>query len=331
MLSDKELDIIACMAFDASLSVAEVSRITGLREHVVRHSLKKLLDGGAISLRPFVNPYALGLMEFYAEVTLETPGHAPLADLTQAFVDAPTSTFVNELAGDYHLAVMFLTQSLMDVPRFFNEICRKVPEVKFRKLVSPVFEVKVSHPNRKDKGANNNWVSYSAGTEAQKFDELDQKILISLGTGKIASRRELGSRCGVPESTIDYRLQTLQQRGILLAMGYRAVAASITPVHYSLRVSASRPCAELKSRIDEVALKHPSVRAVLTLLGAVDYLIDVRLSEAGFISAFTQELHLYLEPYISKIEVVPVLRNHKVYVNPDELDLIRKLGSAGQG
>jgi hypothetical protein len=95
-------------------------------------------------------------MEFYSEVTLETPGQAALADLTQAFVDAPTSTFVNELAGDSHLAIMFLTQSLIDVPRFFNEICRKVPEVKFRKLVSPVFEVKVSHPNRKDKGANNN-------------------------------------------------------------------------------------------------------------------------------------------------------------------------------
>ena len=329
MLSEKELDIIACMAFDASLSVAEVGRLTGLREHVVRHSLKKLLDGGAIALRPFVNPYALGLMEFYGEVALETPGHAALAALTKAFVDAPTSTFVNELTGDYHLSVMFLAQSLMDVPRFFDEICRKVPEVKFRKLVFPVFEVKVCHPNRTNKDANNNTVSYGAGTERQKFDELDQKILISLGTGKISSRRDLGRRCGVPESTVDYRLQSLQQRGILLAIGYRAVAPSNTPAHYSLRITASRPCAELKARIDEVALKHPAVRVVLTLLGSVDYSIDVRFSEAAFISTFTQELHRFLEPYISKIEVVPVLKNHKVYVNPDELDLIQKLRSAG--
>ena len=325
MLSEKELDIIACMAFDASLSVADVSRATGLREHVVRHSLKKLVDDGAIRLRPFVNPYALGLMEFYVEVAIQTPGQAALSALTKAFVDAPTSTFVNELTGENHLSVMFLAQSLLDIPRFFDEICRKVPEVKFRKLVSPVSEVKVCHPNRKDKGAHNNTVSYSAGTEPQKFDELDEKILISLGTGKISSRRELSKRCGVAESTVDYRIQTLQQRGILLAMGYRALTPTDTLAHYWLRVSASRPCVELKARIDEIAVKNPSVRAVLTLLGFVDYVIDVRLTQAGLISTLSQELHRYLEAYISKIEVVPVLANHKVYVNPDDLDIIRRL------
>ncbi len=325
MLSDKELDIIACMAFDASLSVAEVSRITGLKEHVVRHSLKKLVDGGTIKLRPYVNPYAIGLMEFYAEVSLETPGQAALTSLTKAFVDAETSTFVSELTGDRHFSVMFLAQSLMDVPRFFDAICRKVPDVKFRKLVSPVFEVKVCHPNRTDRGAHNNTVSYNAGAERQKFDELDEKILISLGTGRIASRRELSKRCGVPQTTVDYRLQTLQQRGILLAIGYRALTPTDTLAQYSLRVSASRPCVELKARIDEVAVKHPSVCSVLTLLGLVDYVVDVRLTNAALISSFSQELHRYLEPYISKIEVVPVLVNHKVYVNPDHLDVIRKL------
>ena len=328
MVSEKDLDIIACMAFDASMSVADVSRATGLKEHVVRHSLKKLVDGGAIVLRPYVNPYALGLMEFYAEIALETPGQAALSALTKAFVDAPTSTFVSELTGDNHLSVMFLAQSLLDVPRFLDEICRKVPEVKFRKLVSPVFEVKVCHPNRQDKGAPNNAVSYSAGSERQKFDELDEKILISLGTGRIASRRELSKRCGVPETTVDYRIQTLQQRGILLAMGYRAEVPTDTLAHYSLRESASRPCAELKARIDEVAMKHPSVRSVMTLLGLVDYVIDVRLTQAALISAFSQELHRYLEPYISKIEVVPVLMNHKVYVHPDELDIIQQLRTA---
>jgi hypothetical protein len=75
-------------------------------------------------------------------------------------------------------------------------------------------------------------------------------------------------------------------------------------------------------------MKHPSVRSVMTLLGLVDYVIDVRLTQAALISAFSQELHRYLEPYISKIEVVPVLMNHKVYVHPDELDIIQKLRTA---
>jgi DNA-binding Lrp family transcriptional regulator len=330
MLSHKELDIIACMAFDASLSVPEVSRVTGLKEHVVRHSLKKLVDGDAIRLRPYVNPYALGLAEFCAEVALETPGQAALAALTKAFVDAPTTTFVNELTGEYHLSVMFLVRSLSDVPKFFGEICRKVPDVRFRKHVSPVFEVRVCHPERSGTGANNNCVSYSAAVQAQKFDELDETILLALGTGKIASRRELARRCSVPESTVDYRLETLKQRGILLAIGYRATTTGNTLSHYSLRIHASRPCVDLKARIDELAVKHPAVRSVLSLLGVVDYMIDVRLTQPTLISAFSQELHRHLEPYISKIEVVPVLMTHKVYVNPDDTGLLGKLGGTGQ-
>ena len=108
-------------------------------------------------------------------------------------------------------------------------------------------------------------------------------------------------------------------------MGYRALTPTDTLAHYWLRVSASRPCVELKARIDEIAVKNPSVRAVLTLLGFVDYVIDVRLTQASLISTLSQELHRYLEAYISKIEVVPVLANHKVYVNPDDLDIIRRL------
>ncbi len=324
-LSDKELDIIACMAFDASQSVAEVSTHTGIKDHVVRHTLKKLLDEETIRLRPYVNPYALGLTEFHAEVVLDTPGEAALSALTKAFVDAPTSTFVSEVTGDFHLSVMFLLRSFAGIPRFFDEICQKVPDVRFRKSVSAVIQVTLSHPNRGSNPGQNSSVSYRAGGEQQRYDELDQRILILLGSGEIVSRRELSKRLGAPQSTIDYRIQTLQQRGILLAIGYTVPTYHDGLSEYTLRIIASRPCTQLQALVTELSLKHPAVRSVLHVSGVYDYILGVRLSHPGLISAFTQELWLHLDSYVSRIDVISELRTHKAYVNPEDIDLISKL------
>jgi DNA-binding Lrp family transcriptional regulator len=324
-LTEKELDIVACMAFDASMSVAEVSGRTGLREHVVRHALHKLIDHGTVRLRPFVNPFALGLMEFYAEVSLETPGQQAVGALTEALVAAPMSTFVTEVAGDAHLCVMFLSKTLADVPTFFDEICATAAQIKFRKTVSHVIEVIVAHPNRDAKAPQNNIVSYSANVKPQKYDELDGKILILLGSGKIVSRRDLGLQCGVAQSTIDYRLQTLRQRGILLALGYVVPPYRDGLFRYTLRVNASRPCGELNKLLREVARTHSAVRAVTHLAGSWDYLVDVGLSQPGLVTAFSHELHRYLEPFVSKIEALPELHTHKMYVNPHEMGIFRKL------
>lgn len=316
------------MAFDASMSIAQVSAETGLREHVVRHALKGLVESGTIRLRPYVSPYSLGLMEFHAEVVVESPGQAALSALAKAFVESPTSTFVGEVTGDYHLSVMFLARSLAGIPRFFNHICAKLPEVKFRKSVSAVLGVTVAHPKRGTKPLPNSAISYSAADKPQKFDEVDERILVLLGSGAFSSRRELAAQCGVPQSTLDYRIQGLQQRGVLLSIGYTMPDYSDGLSRYALRITASSPCAELRERLQGLTGSHQAVRWMLQLAGNCDYVLGVRLSQPGMVSAFTHELRRHLDPFVSKVDVLPELFTHKTYINPEDLDVLRRLGTA---
>lgn len=308
------------MAFDASQSIAEVSAAVGLKDHVVRHAVKRMLDSDTIRLRPYVSPYALGLMEFYAELALESPGRDALTALIDALVEMHTSTFVGEVSGDVHLSVMFLARDLSGTTMFFDQLCQKVPDVKFTKHVYPVMQVTFCHPKCGSAPVDNNTLSYEAGVQPVKFDELDARILVLLGSGKIVSRRELSMRCGVPQTTLDYRLKTLQERGILIAMGYMTPSISDGLHRFSLRVIASRPSNELHALVSELCLKHPAVRTVLRLCGRCDYAIEVRLSEPGMISPFAQELHRHLGRYVSKIEVLTRLQMHKVYVRPEHLN-----------
>lgn len=309
------------MAFDASMSMYQVSQETGIKEHVVRHALKKMIESGAIKLRPFVSSYSLGLMEFHATITLETPGLAALAEFTKALVEAPTSTFVAEVAGNFHLAAMFLTRSPAGVAAFVDRLCEKAPRVRFRVAISPVLGVLISYPKRHASSPGNNIRSYHAGEVAQKYDELDEKILILLGSGHFSSRRELSVQCGVPQSTIDYRIQTLQGRGILLGMGYIIPNFQDGLSSYALQITASKPCTELRRLIIELARKHQAVRSVLLLTGNPDYIINVRLSHPGLVSSFARELHLHLGSYVSTIEVTPEVTIHKHYVSANDLHL----------
>ncbi len=52
------------MYFSADVPLREVAQQTGLREHVVRRCLDKLLEKKIIKYRAFVNPYAAGLAEY---------------------------------------------------------------------------------------------------------------------------------------------------------------------------------------------------------------------------------------------------------------------------
>jgi DNA-binding Lrp family transcriptional regulator len=191
-------------------------------------------------LRPYVNPYALGLEEFYAELSVETPGREAMTTLIKALVSMPTSTFVSEVSGDVNLSVVFLARDFAGLALFFDEVCRRAPNVKFTKTVSPLLQLVVSHPRPGPSGAGNNILSYSVGVPIARYDEIDAKILCLLGSGKVTSRRDLSMRCGIPQTTLDYRLKTLQERGILIAMGYMIPWYRDGLYRYSLRVIASR-------------------------------------------------------------------------------------------
>ena len=114
-LSQKELDIVSQVALDANTSAAKIGRETGYREHVVKHYLNKMWDNGTLKLRPFVNPYALGFLEFDALFTVLTPGDAALRALVDACVQSGCTTFVLETSGSYHISAMFLVRSIADI------------------------------------------------------------------------------------------------------------------------------------------------------------------------------------------------------------------------
>jgi DNA-binding Lrp family transcriptional regulator len=324
-LTERELDIIACTSFDANFSASQIGDATGYKEHSIRQSLKKLLDNGTICLRPYVNPFALGLLEFHALITVLTPGEAALKKLIRACVASTVTTYVSEISGEHHITVMFLATSFDGAVRFFDELCEKAPGIEFRKTVAPVVELAIAAPKLHSREGGNNVLRYGAVRDIAQIDELDGKILTLLGATNVSSMRDLAQRCGAPRTTIDYRLQSLMSRGLLLAIGYSVPSYKDGLFPNLFRVSASRPCAELHKLMNTLAETHKAIRCIVRTCGEWDYEISARLTDPRLSSSLAQELHKYLEKFVSKVVAVPELYCHKIYVNPEELGVLREL------
>lgn len=211
-LSQKELDIVSQVALDANTSAAKIGLQTGYKQHVVKHYLNKLWDNGTLKLRPFVNPYALGFLEFEALFTVLTPGDGALRALVDACVKSPSTTFVMETSGSYHISAMFLARSLSDIPLFFEEIAAGASDVEFEKELAPSIRVTIASPkNFSQPRMGNNTLSYGPVERAHQIDTLDGKILTLLGDGSVPSKRQMAQRCGVPQSTLEHRITLLQK------------------------------------------------------------------------------------------------------------------------
>lgn len=319
-LSQKELDIVSQVALDANTSAAKISRETGYREHVIKHHLTKMWDNGTLKLRPFVNPYALGFLEFDALFTVHTPGEAALRSLVDACVKSGCTTFVMETSGSYHISAMFLVRSLSDIPPFFEEIASRAPGVEFDKELAPSIRVTIASPkNFSIPKIGNNTLSYGPVETPHKIDELDGKILTLLGDPDVPSKRQIAQRCGVPQSTLEHRIALLQKKQILLGIGSIVTTYTDGLFPYVFRICASRPSPRIRTLVEELARSHIAVRSVVETSGAWDYSITMRLGHPSILSAVRQELHAYLGSDIRRIDAFPVTRIHKSYVNPEIL------------
>jgi hypothetical protein len=77
--------------------------------------------------------------------------------------------------------------------------------------------------------------------------------------------------------------------------------------------------------MDTLAETHKAIRCIVRTCGEWDYEISARITDPRLSSSLAQKIHKYLEKYVSNVLAVPELYCHKIYVNPEELGVLREL------
>ncbi len=316
-LSDDEREVLSCMCFRADMSLREVAQETGLREHVVRRCIDKLLERKVIKHRIFVNPFAVGLSEYMVFIGTQLMSQTVRQKLLARLLESSHTTYVGTIGGDYHLAVMLVARDLREVTLFLDSLSEISQGMSYVLSLAACTSVSLFAP--KYLGAKvyaPASVSYGLVKDSVELDALDHRILHALGQLSSNSLAELARVLGVPSSTVTYRLQSLKERGVLVGIGY-----SVSPFNDGLYACAFQVCAAsmpkaVRQKFLEYCSSHSAISYTIEAVGAWNFQVGARLADSRQATVLADDLQQRFAPHVSHVSVIPVHEALKLFPHP---------------
>ena len=309
------------MYFRADMSAREVAQETGLRDHVVRHSLHKLSQGQVLSLRPFVNPFSVGLSEYVAFIGTQLMSADLREKLLAVLLASSSTTYVGAIGGDFHLAVMLLAKNLTDVTRFLDGLSLKVGGAPFTSAVASCVSVSIFAP--KFLGVRTygpGHITYGAIPEVAQVDVLDDQVLHTLGTLKTNSISHLARTLGMPNSSVVSRLASLKKRGILVGIGYTVPPFNDGLYACALQINVAGMPKNNREDFFDFCRTHPAISYLIETVGAWNFQVGARFEDPRYATFLVDEIQQKFAPYIPRVVLIPVHGTLKLCAYPLKLN-----------
>jgi DNA-binding Lrp family transcriptional regulator len=305
------------MYFRADMSAREVAEETRLGERVVRHSIQKLIQREVLCLRPFVNPFSVGLSEYVAFIATQFMSADHRDKLLGALLSSARTTYVGAIGGDFHLAVMLVAKDLTDVTDFLDELSVKVGGTPFTSVVASCVAVSVFAPKflgTETYGPGH--MTYRRSENVTNIDSLDDQILHALAALKNNSISHLARTLGMPISSVTSRLASLKKRGILVGLGYTLPPFNDGLYACALQIYVAAMPKDVRHRFFDFCLSHPSISYLIETVGAWSFQVGARLSDPRYATFLVDEIQQKFAPYIPRIVHIPVHGNLKLCAYP---------------
>ena len=316
-LTEDERLVISNMYFHADKPLREVAQETGLREHVARRCLEKLLERKVINYRAFVNPYAAGLCEYMVLIGTQNMSPAARQLLLTTLLESPHTTYVGTVGGDYHLAVMVVAEKLQDIPLFIESLSAGVQGAAFEISLATCVSVTLYRPKFLGSGGfGSESVSYGPTSSVATLDTLDHKILHALGSSASSSHAQLGKALGVPTSTVTYRTQSLREKGVLVGIGLSVLPFNDGYFAFAFQVCAGSMPSDVQKKFREYCLKHPSISFLIEAIGGWNFQVGARLEDSRGATVLADDIQQRFAPYVLRVSVIPIHEARKLFPHP---------------
>ena len=316
-LSEKEARILACIELRANISISEVSKATGFREHTVRYTLSSLEKKEIISKSPFINLFRLGYTLHNIFFSLSSDNKRIKDSLLSELEQIPEVSWVAEFGGDFQYGIEICAFELADVKRILYDLSKKFGNIFFQKAVSTQY---AAHLLPRRYLAGNKVVGCplllkrSGGIVA--IDERDEQILSALAKKGGESHRKLAAEIGIPLSTFELRVKKLTDSNVIAGSFYSINPELFGMSSYKLIVYAKGISSSFRDRLLEFSDNHPSLISLHECFGSWDYELGVEVETPQRVAEITQELYDEFGDDMNNIQVLSKFRTLKVVMFP---------------
>jgi DNA-binding Lrp family transcriptional regulator len=290
-----------------------------MKEKTVRLQMQRLKERGLVSLRPLIDVYRLGLVQWGVFFSIASGAHDAPSEILRYLVGREDISFVCELGGEYHFEVTVCAAGPSEAASFVEELGMRLPEGTIHKAVAArlaLFDFRIKYLF----GASGTpqILSWGHSSGAISIDELDHHILRALSRGEFTSASELGRRYGVSHTAVSNRIARLERERVIVGYRYLLDTFALGYQSHLVLMFAQSMGGSFRKRLLDFCRDHLLVRFLVHNFGAWEYECGIEVSESQQVSEFTRELGNVFAKELGTFRVAPIFRYPKVVNYPFE-------------
>lgn len=310
-LSELERDIIVVSAMDADASYKDLARQVGCELHRFHYAMKRLIERKVLRKVWVIDFFRAGLSRYNIFFSLAPASARAKKKLISVLVAAPRTVYLSEVGGDYDFELSIVAHNANEAMQFMHFVSKQCGDVFFTKSVS-TRDFLVHFPRKylsNKRGSRDRIVIGGEGQQVET-DDFDRQILQALALFPFASQREVASKLGRPQSTVDVRISRLVKNGLIRGALFSTNSALYGALTYKLLLFARGFSEKVSADLREFSAKHPHVTSFVAGLGEWDFELLVECEQYSQLLALREEL-LIRFPALSQIKILSRFAVHK--------------------
>ncbi|NDC36730.1 MAG: Lrp/AsnC family transcriptional regulator, partial [Proteobacteria bacterium] len=142
-------------------------------------------------------------------------------------------------------------------------------------------------------------------------DAIDRKILSALSGSHGASHAELARRLGLPVGTFTYRVEKLEEKGIIGGYTYFLNTEKAGLSTFKLLIYSRGLDPIFADELTAFVRYHPNITLFVRCAGAWDFEINAVFDDTSSVLKLVQELHTKFASHIVNIRTMQIVRHVK--------------------
>ncbi len=321
-LSQNERIVAFFSQFQARASVAELSRLTGLRSHSVRYALDQLVARRILTPYTFIDSECLGFAAYNIFCALSSHRADVREQFERSIAENQHVSAAYRIGGDFHYRIVLLASTTSELLKVMDELIGPFGEIVFdRSFVircgAWLFSRRYLHPNGKAPAP----LHVEPSAEKKLLDAVDVQILHGLGTEGGGQLSQLAAKLNLPTSTFEYRLKRLQKEGIVKGWVYSIDPRLIGMLDYRLLVTMKQVDQATRQAFFSFCAKHPNISTLVRCIGSWDYEVGIEVESQERVTELVQSIYEAFGATVRSVKSIPIFECFKTSMYPFRADM----------
>jgi len=310
-LSMKDRRIIKELNKDSRQSFSEIGNKVGLPKNVVNYRVKKLIDGGVITLFcTTINRAKLGYM--YCRIFLKFRHFSEQIenDLINHISKLKNIHWVASLDGSFDFCIIFLVKSMSQVDEIYNSIVYKFDEYITDRELSMASHLYYLSYNYLYEKMEYKYGEVKSENEIVKLDEKDNKLINLMKENSRIPMIELMEKMNMSPQIIRSRIKNLIKKNIITGFNIRVDHTKFKLHHFHTFLDLTNITKEIEKELINFLLSKKSTTHIIKGLGKWDLEFESVFPSHFELYDFLKELKNKFPENISKYDSVLI---YKIY------------------